>query len=132
MKFQPGDKLRVPGVIGTLHYGIFVGRVGSVNCGVVHNAKGRGVVLSEFDEFAMGATVALDSRTPGGWWAQQRVAQRALALIGQRYDLVNFNCEHAATLAQTGQAVSRQVEGFALAVLLVLGVLVLSDASPGR
>ena len=125
---KPGDKLRVPGVLGTFHYGIVVGRVGSANCGVVHNAKGRGVVLSEFDEFAAGATVTLASRTPGGWWAQQQVAQRALALIGQRYDLVNFNCEHAATLAQTGRATSTQVQGVALALLILLGVLALSEA----
>lgn len=128
MKCQVGDKLRVPGFLGALHYGIYVGRTQGMLHGVVHNAKGHGVVLSEFREFAAGRPVVIETRVAGGWRAEQVVARRALALVGKEYDLLNFNCEHAATLAQTGRARSPQVEAFTLLVLVALGVAVLSEA----
>jgi hypothetical protein len=127
MNIHVGDKLRIPGFPGTLHYGIFVGSTRGFFRGVVHNAKGLGVVLSEFDEFATGHPVVIETRVTGGWWAQRQVAHRALSLIGRSYDLVNFNCEHAATWAQSGEAKSPQVGGYLLAALLLVGLLALSE-----
>lgn len=127
MQVQVGDKLRIPGFPGTLHYGIYVGSTREALRGVVHNAKGLGVVISELEEFAAGHAVVVETRVMGGWWIQRRVAQRALSLLGRNYDLMNFNCEHAATWAQSGEARSPQVSGYVLAALLLVGLCALSE-----
>src|SRR5262245_34720371 len=119
MNLQVGDKLGVPGFPGTRHYGIYVGTTQGFLRGVVHNAKGLGVVLTELDAFTVGQAVAVETRVVGGWPAQRLVAERALSLVGRSYDLVNFNCEHAATWAQSGRATSPQVGGLVAAMVLV-------------
>jgi hypothetical protein len=132
MPIQVGDMIRVPGAMGTYHVGIYVGRTGGRPRAVVHNAKGLGVVICDLGEFAAGRAVELESRVPGGWWAQQRAARRALSLVGLKYDLLNFNCEHAATLAQTGEARSSQLRAAGTGLLVILGIAALARAGEAR
>jgi hypothetical protein len=117
MQYQIGDKLRRPG-FPTYHDGIYVGPSSLYGEDVVHGDKAAGVVrLVRLSEFAAGqrAEVVSRARSRQDGWA---IRQRALSLIGRRYDLLNFNCEHLANYAQTGVPFSPLVGG-AIAVGIV-------------
>ncbi len=56
--------------------------------------------------------------------ARSEVVPRINELLGKKYDLINFNCEHFAEFIQTGVAASKQVAFAVLAVAAVgIGVL---------
>jgi hypothetical protein len=44
-------------------------------------------------------------------------------LIGRPYNLINFNCEHYATFAQTGRATSSQVENWFAGAMILTGIV---------
>lgn len=119
MELSLGDKLKVPKDLVIDHVGIFVGAVrladGTiVERAVVHNSKVHGsVVLDTVEGFAVNGRVEIVQRAIPG--TEHDVVQRALALLGRAYDLTDFNCEHAANLAQTGVASSPQLSGWAFA-----------------
>jgi hypothetical protein len=75
------------------------------------------------ETFSGGRPVRVISRVVGSVFDQEQVVQRALSLVGQRYDLLNFNCEHVAYYAQTGVAKSPQLGFAALCLLVVFGFL---------
>jgi uncharacterized protein YycO len=122
---QNGDMIEVVGQFPfPRHVGIYAsGR------GVVHNHKSCCVQLTDLQTFSGGKPVRGISRVVGSWVQQEQAVQRALSLIGKPYNLLNFNCEHAAYYAQTGVPKSPQL-GFAFGMLCLLGVLgvALSDA----
>jgi|HubBroStandDraft_6_1064221.scaffolds.fasta_scaffold260394_2 hypothetical protein len=107
------------------HFGVYVGRRFGDDRQVVHNDKCNGVVFSTLAEFSSGARVILHKNAEGNLWQRQIIADRAISLIGKKYDLINFNCEHAATFAQTGKAESRQVAGF-LFVAFLFGIVLIA------
>jgi hypothetical protein len=112
---QNGDMIEVVGLPFPRHVGIYAsGR------GVVHNHKSCCVELTSMAGFSGGRPVRVISRVVGPWFEQEQAVQRALSLVGQRYDLLNFNCEHAAYYAQTGVAKSPQLVGFAALCLIGL------------
>lgn len=119
-----GDKVRVLGLLGVWHYGIVVGADTNGQVSVVHNTKEQGVVLSSLVDFADGQAVEMVQRAPAG--REFEVAERAMSHLGKQYDLFNFNCEHLATHAHTGQASSSQLAlggllaAFGLAALAVV------------
>jgi hypothetical protein len=101
------------------HYGVCTGFGSDGRPLFVHNTFDGGVVQTTEHGFAGGHPIHVEQRAQPGQEAS--VAQRALNLIGRQYDLFTFNCEHAANLAATGRAESKQVQG---AVKLVgLGLL---------
>lgn len=112
MRLQIGDKLRVPVRLGVYHYGIYVGPCGPYGEDVVHNDKGGGVQLVGFRIFAAGQPVQVVSRARS-WYEGWVIRDRALSLVGTRYDLLNFNCEHAANYAEAGVAFSPTLRGSA-------------------
>ena len=114
---QNGDMVEVVGLPFPRHVGIYAG-----GRGVVHNQKSCCVVLTDMAGFSGGRPVRVISRVVGSWFEQQAV-QRALSLVGQRYDLLNFNCEHAAYYAQTGIAKSPQLGFATLCVIGLFGFL---------
>ena len=60
----------------------------------------------------------------GDYWQRQQIADRALSLLGTRYHLLNFNCEHAANWAQTGRPESPQLKGaFAVGAIIIFLIL---------
>ncbi len=68
--------------------------------------------------FSGGTAVRIISRVKGSWIDREQVLQRALRLLGTPYDLLKFNCQHAAYYTQTGIAKSPQLLlAFGLAVL---------------
>jgi len=118
---QNGDMIEVIGPFPfPRHVGIYAdGR------GVVHNRKSRCVQLTDMAGFSGRQPIRVISRVLGSWVEQEQVVQRALSLVGQRYNLLNFNCEHAANYAQTGVPRSPQLEFATLFLLGVLGFLAL-------
>jgi Lecithin retinol acyltransferase len=91
------------------HVGVYVGAGFGGYRDVVHNDKSQGVIFSTLAEFSSGAPVLLHRQAVGNWWQRRVVANRAISLVGRKYNLWNFNCEHLATWSQTGNAESPQL-----------------------
>ena len=104
---QLGDKVRVLGRFDLWHYGVVVGTDRQGRVSVVHNDKELGVVVEPLEAFANGQRVQMVQRAPAG--SEYEVAARAASLVGKRYDLLNFNCEHLANFAHEGVARSPQL-----------------------
>lgn len=121
-----GDKLRVRDARGFFHYGVVVDpdRLGMTV--VAHNSKDRGVELVPLGAFARGGHVVVESRVDGRLAVQQTVVARALAHLGKGYDLLNFNCEHYASLVQTGRPSSPQLALVGLVTIVLVGGAVLA------
>ncbi|HEX9223255.1 MAG TPA: lecithin retinol acyltransferase family protein [Candidatus Acidoferrales bacterium] len=127
MEFAIGDKIQRPGPLGTWHVGIYLGR-DYLGCeGVIHNDKGGYMKEDLLSAFAAGFQVSVAQRAARTWWEQQRIVARARSLLGQKFDLINFNCEHFANYAETGVAHSPQLR-FAVgaATLFALIIVVFS------
>jgi len=117
---QIGDMIRIDRP-GYKHVGVYVGAQWPSQWDVIHNQKGGGVKLISLAAFSDGCPVFIHQKTQGDHYQRQQIVQRALQLIGTKYDLLNFNCEHAANLAQNGKAESPQLKGFVLLTLLLIG-----------
>lgn len=123
-----GATLRVQSSFGVSHYGIYVGPRGPNGEDVVHNAKWDEVQLVSLAEFADGRPVEVVGPAPRTWWHGEQIAERALSLLGRRYELLGFNCEHATNFAVAGNAVSPTVT-VAATVAAVLGAWALATRS---
>ena len=118
---EVGDIIRVDRV-GYKHVGVYVGPRGFTSDCVVHNSKGGGVILSDFVTFSGGTPIFIHQKATGNYYQREIIARRALALLGKKYDLLTFNCEHAANLAQRGTAESPQVLAMTFIALIVGGI----------
>jgi hypothetical protein len=78
------------------HAGVYVGSRPGDCRDVVHNDKAKGVLLSNLAIFSGGAGVGLHMPAAGNCFQKQAAANRALSLLGRKYDLWKFNCEHEA------------------------------------
>lgn len=116
-------RTRIPGT-SLFHFGVAFLQ-GSLPT-VLHNAKGRGVVHSGFEEFTGGQPYAVVDR-PDFIVGDARV-RRAFALVGRPYDLATFNCEHFVTLVCGGPPTSAQLRN-ATVVLLIGGFLAWASAA---
>lgn len=106
------------------HYGICTGRGPDGELWFVHNTSDGGVVHTTRKGFAGNRLIVVETHAAPG--TDQVVVARALSLVGRRYDLLSFNCEHTANLAATGKAESQQVQdGFFWTTLLAAGALLL-------
>lgn len=110
--------------------GVYVGPRGPLGADVVHSDKESGrVVLVHFATFAAGQTVVVQSAQRGSWFEQKAIASRALSLLGQEFDLLNLNCEHLVSFAQTGRPESPQLKlGVGLAALAVAAAFALASS----
>lgn len=60
----------------------------------------------------------------GNDYQRMQAVNRAISLIGRKYDLINFNCEHYANYVQTNQSVSNQIKwGAGVSALAVLALI---------
>jgi hypothetical protein len=118
---QVGDMIQVGRFLYN-HVGIYVGSRTADGRDVVHNDKNGGVVLSTLAEFSGGKPVQLHTAASGNYVEREAIANRALSLLGRRFDLLTFNCEHAANWAQSGKLESPQIKGFVLFALIVGGL----------
>src|ERR1700684_2586474 len=120
MLFLMGDIIERPGPFGKKHRGIFVGYDEYGRAWVIHNDMGGIVCWVLFEAFAARLPVTLASRKARDHYEQRAIVSRAQSLLGWKYDLLNFNCDHLVTYAQDGIATSPQLQGFALAFDVVL------------
>lgn len=120
-----GDKVSVSiHDLFTRHYGVCTGFDLYGEPVFIHNTWERGrVTRATLDEFSHGRRVRVDQRAQAG--KAGLVVRRAESLLGQKYDFVRFNCEHAANYALTGRGHSNQilVGGLLLVGLLGLGLV---------
>ncbi|MDE2102160.1 MAG: lecithin retinol acyltransferase family protein [Patescibacteria group bacterium] len=116
-----GDVIRI-NRIGYQHVGVYVGPSWFDRCDVVHNRKNGGVELTTLAEFSSGRQVFIHQKAVGDGKERQQIAQRARQLVGKKYDLLTFNCEHAANLAQRGKAESPQITFAFFALLAIAGL----------
>jgi len=127
-RIEVGDIIRIQ-CPGFVHVGVYVGPRGfGGNC-VVHNSKFGGVILSTLAEFSGGAQIFIHQKATCHWFQRETIAQRALSLLGLRYNLFKFNCEHAAYYAQRGKAESPQISALAIVALVIAGGFALISAS---
>lgn len=118
---QVGDMIAVKR-LGYIHVGNYVGSRTPDGRDVVHNDKSKGVVLTTLAEFSGGAPVFLHKQATGNYFQREATANRAFSLIGRKFDLLTFNCEHAANLIQSGYQESPQLQAYAFAALICLGL----------
>lgn len=119
MNFQVADIVERPGPAGTKHRAIIAGNDGFGRLMVIHNAKDSFVKYDLFEIFAAGFPVTFVSRVARNWYEQQQIVNRAKSLLGTRYDLLKFNCDHLVTYAQTGKASSPQLQGIVATIALI-------------
>jgi hypothetical protein len=142
MAFHRGDHLRVRRPLPYSHHGIYVSDDRVIQFG--HGLSGKrdaSIEAVTLNEFAKGGTATLVRHGGHTWYgawrpdadAADKIVERAEWLLathprGLPYDLVGWNCEHAATFCATGWPESFQVRGFfamrALAVALGMPLLI--------
>jgi hypothetical protein len=91
----------------------------------VHNTPDGGVEHVPEQAFTQGRAIYIEQRAVAG--QETLVVQRALALVGRKYDLFAFNCEHAANLAANGRAESSQLQGMVRLGLAVAGLMLVNQ-----
>jgi Lecithin retinol acyltransferase len=123
-----GDIIRIQ-CPGYQHVGVYVGVQGVCGECVIHNSKLGGVILSTLTEFSGGSQIFIHQKATCPWYERGAIVQRAWSLLGSKYNLFNFNCEHAAYYAQRGKAESPQISAFAFIALLLFGGLTLVAAN---
>lgn len=119
MDLQVGDELRVVSPLGVLHSGVYVGPRGPNDEDIGHNTKWGEVELVTLEEFAGGRPVQVIESPARTWWEAERIADRARSLLGRRYDLLRFNCEHVTNFAVKGEATSPTVSAVVTAAAVV-------------
>jgi hypothetical protein len=128
VQVEIGDMIRIQG-FGYNHVGIYVGCYGAILHCVVHNCKGIGVMASSLEEFSAGKNIFMHQKATVPHHERQTIVNRALSLLNTQYDLINFNCEHAAYYAQNGEAKSPQIAGAAVLGLAAVSLFALSAFS---
>lgn len=107
---QIGDRLiRTKGVVST-HHGIYVGVHNGIAL-VAENQVGHGVRYITLAEFLLYNASNLKEirRYKGSETWRRGIIEYINSILGWKYDLINFNCEHFAELIQNGVPKSSQV-----------------------
>ena len=102
----PGDVLvRNKSVFGIIdHYGLYVG-----NGEVIDNHPDRGVGIVGLGEFLGSRQLERIARFKGNAHGRRNVVNKAFSMLGMRYHLTNFNCEHFVNVAWGAGRKSKQV-----------------------
>jgi hypothetical protein len=119
---QLGDIIRIDRPLYR-HVGIYVGSQTPGGPDVVHNDKHGGVILSTLAEFSAGFPVYVHKAATGNYFQRQQIAKRALDLLGGKFDLLTFNCEHVANWAQSEKMESPQLQAFFAVLAIVVGLI---------
>lgn len=124
---KPGDRLVLPkSNLGLVqHHAIYIGNDAYGNRQYIENYIGKGVQrVDENYLFRDGYHLTRVEPFIGNAFQRRLAVNRAVALIGTQYDLVNFNCEHYANAVQYGKQFSNQVGNGILATVLlaVIGI----------
>lgn len=116
---RPGDGLvRSKSFLGLIdHYGLYVG-----HSQVIENHPLHGVRSISLTEFLNGRQLLRVKSFPGNEWNRSTAVRKAYEMIGTRYDVLDFNCEHFVNHIHNLGIKSDQAD---LAKSLVFGVLAL-------
>lgn len=117
----PGDVIAVLGAYE--HHIVCTGARDWSLQDAIHNDKAGGVQRGYLKELIANRPWKLVRRFQGDAWQREQSVRYALSLEGTQYDLINFNCEHFASLVQTGKPESPQLRAFALTAIAGLGLL---------
>ena len=125
---QIGDRLiREKGIVSK-HHGIYVGVHDGIPL-VAENQVNNGVRYVQLINFLNGNfnNVTRIERYSGSEYARDQIIPRINKLLGTKYDLINFNCEHFAELIQNGVSKSNQVKtGLGIALLGLFAIAIFS------
>ena len=107
------------------HYAVYVGMDIYERHIFAENNAQNGVQYVLADEFFRDSISVKIESTSRNLAQRQRAVEFAVRRIGQKYNLLNYNCESFANEVTTGIPSSKQVGwGISLAVLFVGGVIV--------
>lgn len=121
MYLRKGDVIKRRGPLGTEHIGLYAGSDWIGRGWVIHNAKDDRVRWELLETFANGEAVSVVRQAANAYEGEVIIA-RAHSLLGQKFDLINFNCEHFVTMAISGAAISPQLRGVAIGLAILAGV----------
>lgn len=110
-KLKPGDRIVAPKSLAGLvqHHAVYLGSNYAGQNLIGENVYGKHVrVLTAEQFFLANPKVTRIERFSGTNYDRQVAVKRALKLLGQPYDLINFNCEHFANFVQHGKSESNQ------------------------
>lgn len=127
-----GDRIVVPKSLFNLiqHHAVYLGKENGLHY-IIENKERIGVQVVTAEQFFTGVQqiTRVEHFIPSYNYTRQHLLRRALALVGTKYHLTKYNCEHFANDVIYGQRNSRQIEavqGFTtLAATVILAVSLL-------
>lgn len=128
MRLEQGDVIKRPGPLGSTHVGLYAGMDQSGREWVIHNAKDDCVKWDLLETFAAGNPISLGGRA-ANFYEGAAIIARAVSLLGRKFDLINFNCEHFVSYAPGGQAISPQLRTVVFGAALLASIGVLANSS---
>jgi hypothetical protein len=111
---KAGDRIIVPKSRLRIvqHHALYLGENRNGVDLIAENKIGFGVRLVTADEFFKDAIeVTGIEKFTGNNYQRKLAVQKALAKLGQPYDLINYNCQHFANEIQHNEVRSEQVDG---------------------
>jgi hypothetical protein len=126
---KPGDKIVVPKSWMQViqHHVIYLGQNHLGVHLIAENAVGLYVRVITVDQFFQeNPQVTRIDQFAGNNVQRRHAVERALKMVGQPYDLINFNCEHFANYVQKGVLKSDQM-GWGILLLGVLAIAAFAD-----
>lgn len=114
---EPGDRIYY-WADWKKHYGVYAG-----NGWVWHNAPTKGEHYAQLEAFSGGRRVHIDRKCPAVDRYKVLSAIQAKAGNPEGYDLLSYNCEHAARQLTEGSRISYQVLGWGVFGLALCGLL---------
>lgn len=127
---QPADRIKEPIFQTGLsqHHSIYLGIDQYGQEWIAENHWRNGVRLVKADDYFKKGNRYTIVPFEGSYPERIAAVKRAFSVLGKRYDLIEYNCEHYASYVQTGTTESKQVnkmmEGVKAVALaaLVLGI----------
>lgn len=123
---RPGDMLYRPLIDMEIfdHWGNYAGRDLFGQEWIFEHCNGGVCKLSRFDEFSKGYKVNFE-RIDDSIRVSAIERMKSLLVNPKDYDLINFNCEHAANYIAKGKSESKQI-GLIMASLCILFIVFVS------
>ena len=122
----PADRIVVPksGLRIVQHHALYLGKNHRGIDLIAENKIGHGVRLVTADDFFKDVVeVTRIEKFNGSNYQRKLAVQKALAKLGQPYDMINYNCQHFANEIQHNQIKSDQVETLLEALKIAVGAV---------
>ncbi|MDI9859337.1 lecithin retinol acyltransferase family protein [Flectobacillus roseus] len=122
---QLGDKVSrlKRGVPFIRHYAVYLGANEQGIHRFAENNVNNGVQIVTADDFFSNAEAIQVDRTNTNWEQRMRAVRLAEQKVGQKYNLLDYNCEHFANEVTIGHRRSKQVSwGLGISAFLIVGV----------